>query len=137
MTNSISRRKMMATTAAVIPAAALAGTPALAMPAVPVEGSLAGVVKRYFAEIDAFNSTHHATDEESNAHADATYERTLSMMIGVPARTGEDALAVLDWLLREGVNLNCTYGDIDEECAYGRAATWLVDTLHDYLAATA
>jgi hypothetical protein len=79
-------------------------------------GQLATLVHRYFDEVDAFNTralTDASTDEEADALAEATYNATLRQMIGVPARTMGDALAALDWLIKEGADLENEYaGDL-------------------------
>ena len=49
------------------------------------------------------------TDEENDALAEATFEATREQMVGVPARTAEDALAALDWLIKEGVDFETDY----------------------------
>jgi hypothetical protein len=66
---------------------------ALGIPATGEPGELAALIRRYWAEVDILNATHHETDEEFDAHCEATYDKTLSEMIGVPARAAEDALA--------------------------------------------
>jgi hypothetical protein len=58
-------------------------------------------IRRYDAEAEAFNSTEHKTDEESDAHADSTYNRTCSEFVGVPAMTAASAIAALDFVIRE------------------------------------
>jgi hypothetical protein len=66
-------------------------------------GELAALINRYFAQVEAFNSFEgDRTDEEANTTAAATYEATLAQMIGVSARSGEDARAAFEFLLKEG-----------------------------------
>jgi hypothetical protein len=58
---------------------------------------LAALVARYRTEVDAFNNR--TTDFETErawALADATYNATIKQMIGVSARTAEDALDAID-----------------------------------------
>jgi len=79
---------------------------------------------RYWAEIDAFNVSgfnpvtgQYRSDKKSDAVAAATYEKTLLAMVGVPARTREDALAALDWLIKEGTDLDeLNQGDWNPFC---------------------
>jgi glycerol kinase len=97
-------------------------------------GQLAALVNRYFAEVDAFNAralSDGYTDEEADALADATFEATLRQMIGVPARTTEDALAALDWLIKEGADLESEYGEGDR--MFGGVVTSLVDAIRDHI----
>ena len=98
-------------------------------------GQLAGLVSRYFAEVDVFNATAHQTDEESDAHAESTCLATLRRIIGTPARTADDALAAMDWLIKENADFKNELGDT--ESIYGRAVTSLVDALRGYIASTA
>jgi hypothetical protein len=94
-------------------------------------------VKRYFAEIDAFNGfviTDNRGDEEANAMAEATYEATRERMIGVPARSAEDALAAMDWLTKEGVDFETELGD---DGPHEQVVTSLVDAIRNYIVSTA
>jgi len=67
-TKRISCRKALAVVAPVPAVAALGALPARA------EGpsELAALIRRYWAEVDVFNSTDHANDADSDAHAEAT-----------------------------------------------------------------
>ena len=38
--------------------------------------------------------------------ADTTWKKTMKEMIGLPARTADDALAALDWLVRDDAELD-------------------------------
>jgi hypothetical protein len=76
--------------AAVVPFAAQAGG-----------GELAALCRLYWQQVDEFNSTDHYTDEHSDRHAAETYERTVRLMTGAPARNAEDALAAIDWLIKK------------------------------------
>ncbi len=90
------------------------------------------LVKRYFDEIDAFNAfalTDDRTDEEADACAEATYEATREQMIGVPARSAEDALAALDWVVKEGE-------DHFLQAADGEVLTSLFDAIRGYIVST-
>ena len=85
---------------------AIAAAPAVVALPVPTmaetgPSELAALVRRYFEEVEAFNSADHATDEESNALAEATYEATLEQIIRTPARTQADALAVIEFMEKE------------------------------------
>ena len=84
----------MAVVAAVPAAAAL---PALASH-VESGGQLATLVKQYFDQVDIFNATEHQTDEESDAHAAATFETTMRRMAETPIRSADDAVALVDWM---------------------------------------
>jgi hypothetical protein len=97
---------------------------------------LAALVHRYFAEVDAFNTralSDPSTDEEADALAAATYNATLRQMIGVPARSMGDALAALDWLIKEGADLESEYaGDL----FFGEIVTSLVDAIRGHIVST-
>jgi hypothetical protein len=97
--HAINRRKAL-TVVASVPAAVALSTTALASVGEPSE--LAALVRRYFAEIDAFNTfARNRTDEEADAFAASTFEKTMRQIVGVPARTRKDALAALEFLERE------------------------------------
>jgi hypothetical protein len=102
-------------------------------------GSLAALVKRYTEEVDVFNATDHETDEESDAHAESTYQATLKQMVGLPARTAEDALAALDWLIYEGADLSSEYDlhGLDVVNKFSCTVTSLMNAVRDYIAKTA
>jgi hypothetical protein len=119
--NRIDRRKALTIVAAAPAAVALGAGSALAG---GQGGELAALVKRYFEQVEVFNATEHETDEQSDAHAEATFEATLDALDGVPVRTREDALAVLEFLERENV--------IEK---WGQAEA-LVDALREYIAST-
>jgi hypothetical protein len=53
-------------------------------------------------------------------------------MIGVPARTAEDALAAIDFLIRE----NASFEDLDYDNHWGRVMTSLVDAIRGYIVST-
>lgn len=94
---SLSRRSVMAGSAAAVTA-----IPSLALPVAAREGGeLAALVRRYFAEVDAFN----ADPPEDNKAYFATQPQDLSLRaIGKTAvRTKQDALAVLEFMEREDV----------------------------------
>jgi hypothetical protein len=125
---AIARRKLMQGGAALAVAAA-----------VPVAakaeggGELARLVRLYFDQCDAFNAYADRTDDaaEEMAYADAladeTFDETMRKMVGVPVRTREDALAVLEWLVKDDAI------ELDEEYAFGRTAASLISALRSYL----
>ena len=115
--NPVTRRSVMAGSAAVV-----AAVPAFGLTkGVDGPSELAALVKRYFEQIAIFNDTRHETDDEFDAHAAATFEPVMDAMQGTPVRSEEDALAVVDILIRE----NC----VDWHWAEG-----MVEELHAYLA---
>jgi hypothetical protein len=76
------------------------------------DGELAKLIRLYFRQCDEFNTTPHPTDEEFDAHAASTFQATLGRMYGVPVRTADDAVALVDWL--EGEELVEDFiGDLD------------------------
>ena len=131
-TTNINRRRALAVVAAV-PVAAALGDSSFTM---GEPGELATLVKRYSAEIDAFNawcSSCDPNDDELDGRAEATYEATMGRMVGVPALTSEDALAALDWLIKDEADL----GHIDHEwrewSASSRVTGSLVDAIRGYI----
>lgn len=126
--HKIDRRKALTVVATAPVAIALGG--ALASGG---GGQLAALVRRYFAEIEAFNAAaKYETDDESDARAEATFDITVRQIVGVPARSAEDAIAALDWITRDGGQcmIELGYGD------YGRAAESLMNTVRGYLIST-
>jgi hypothetical protein len=63
--------------------------------------TLAELGKRYFAELEIFNALEAKTDEQTDAQAE-TWKATERLMVGVPVRSNEDALAAVDWLINHG-----------------------------------
>ena len=115
-------------------AAAVTAIPAVGL-CKGVEGpsELAALIRRYYEEVDAFSSVDHLTDAAADAHADATFNATMAEMIGVPARTANDALAAMEWLLREGAD---SMIDFDPHgTLWTRTCLSLVNAVRDYLAA--
>jgi len=105
-------------------------------------GELAALCRRYWQQVDAFNNLEDLSDDESDAHAAATFERTVRLMIGVSARNAEDALAALDWLIKESTNmylvLNDTAGDaFDPDNDLDCLTVSLVRAVRGYIASTA
>jgi hypothetical protein len=104
---TINRRRALAVVAAVPAAVALGG----AAVTFGEPGELAALVRRYFEEVEYFNATgfdgtDYRSDEESDALAESTFDKTMHEMVGVPARSREDALAALEWLTKDGANLD-------------------------------
>jgi hypothetical protein len=132
----LNRRSLIARGAIGAAAVALTAGPALGSAfALDEPGQLAALVHRYFDEVDAFNA--HAlsdgcTDDEADALAETTFNATLRQMIGVPARTTADALAALDWLIKEGANLEDEYGG-EDVLFFGEVVTSLVDAIRDHI----
>ena len=98
-------------------------------------GELAALVRQYFKQVAAFNKTSvgdYRTDEQNDALAEATYEATQERMIGVPARTAEDALAALDWLIKEGVDFEIDYSD-EPDGRHEEVVVSLVTAIRSYI----
>ena len=111
----LSRRSVMAGSAA-----ALTAIPALALPVAASEGGeLAALVRRYFAEVEAFNAD--PPEDYEAFFATQPSDLTVREMVGVPVRTREDALAVIEFMERD----NCIemYGPVES----------LVDGLRGYI----
>jgi len=126
----INRRRALAVVAAVPAAAALGGS-AFTM---GEPGELAALVRRYFAETEAFCSfARDRTDEECDAFAATTYEGTMERMVGIPAWTAEDALAALDWLIKDEANLGHLDTESREWHVGSRVAGSLVDAIREYI----
>jgi hypothetical protein len=89
--------------------------------------SLATLVRRYWDEVDAEPNL----DDEGNVNASA--QATMSRMMGVPARSSEDALAALDFLLAEGVDLGREHDPIHltEVDGLSEITTSLVHAIRD------
>lgn len=101
----------------------------------PHAAELSELVRRYFAEIDSYDRRTFRDDAEANAVADRTFGATLKHMVGVPARTPDDALAALDWLVREGADLESDYysDEAGDRSLHGRVVTSLVDAVRGYI----
>jgi hypothetical protein len=129
MTHQINRRKALTVVAAAPVAVAAFPSIALGEP-----GELANLIRKYWSEIDFFNTrTLGWSDEESDAFAAQTFEATLEQLIGVPARSADDAIAALEWVLKEG-----KYNMISFSWEpHGSAAQSLINAARDYLAGRA
>jgi hypothetical protein len=95
--------------------------------------SLASLVHRYWEEVDADP----VLDEDGNVCGLARV--TMSEMVGVPVETGEDALAALDFLVADGVDLGQKYDPLylTEGDRLGAVTTSLVHALREHLAGNA
>jgi hypothetical protein len=110
--------------------------------AVAERGELASLIDLYWRQVDAFNATQFLNDDEINALAAITYETTRKRMVGVPARTAEDAVAALDWLIKDGCDLSILSddgGDSESDGPIGDCHTLvvsLVNAIRGYIEAT-
>lgn len=95
--------------------------------------SLASLVQHYWEEVDG------DPDLDDEGKVNATARLTMSKMVGVPAETAEDALAALDCLLAEGVDLGQDYDPINLSGGNGLCVTTtsLTHAIRDYLAGNA
>ena len=124
----INRRKALSIVAAAPAAVALSPTAFASVGEDAEPGELAALVRRYFAEVDAFNNDPRIADDfESDKLAAATYERTLRKIVRTPARTADDAVAAIDCLLKDSDG--CMV-ETDEDSVHGA----LIRTVRTYLA---
>jgi hypothetical protein len=135
---AIDRRKLMIGGAVGAAAtAATVGLPALAKLSAEGAGQLAALITRYFAEMDAFeNRLTDFKDEKADALADATYNKTMSQMVGVPALTVADASAALEWIMRENEQTGIDFDDTDDCSNHTKTAASLVRAVKEYIAST-
>jgi len=136
----IHRRELLRGTGVAALAAGVAMVP-LAAKAVSGGGELAALIRLYGQQVDQYNAMDDYSDEHGDRVAAATYERTARLMIGVPARNAEDALAALDWLIKESANqylvLNDTAGDaFDPDNDLDCLTVSLVRAVRGYVAST-
>src|ERR1700757_2835404 len=111
-------------------AVTLAAVPALAAgipKSIPEGGELARLVRRYFAEVAAFNADPRLDDDGFFA-ADQPFDATLKQMLGVPVRCPEDALAGVEWLIGQDCMI-----ELGGDLIYGQVAGSIVTALRDYL----
>ncbi len=95
----INRRQALAGAGAVAGALAIAD-PVLA--ALPKPDRLEMLIRRYNTQTEFFDTQpDHITDDEANALAEATFDKTLVELTGVPATTAAGALAALAFIERE------------------------------------
>lgn len=133
MTHALTRRSVTAGLAAavtIVPGVALAK-------AAPGQTSeLAALIRRWWAEGDAFNALpNDILGDHASAIANSTYNATANQMIGVPARTPEDTLAAIEWLIREDdANERIHFDDSVCGCLYDRVSHSLMHAVRDYLA---
>lgn len=123
------RRDILKSSAAATAAAGLLAS-GVALPHPTEGGELATLIARYFTEVDAFNAAPGEDDAAFEAKASSTYEATLHKMIGMPVHTPGDAVAAIDWILRDGEDclIDFNYGP------YGAAAASLLKEVKIYLA---
>jgi hypothetical protein len=95
---------------------------------------LAALINRYWAQVDAWNAIEDKTDEEF--HADTPFDATLEQMVDVPARTADDAVAAIDWILKEGKEDTSIGFDRDSDMLFDRIAVSLMDAVRGYVVAT-
>lgn len=104
--------------------------------------SLASLVRRYWDECDAFSESPIEPDKEVKRDTYGRAEQaisepmrqTLSQINGVSVRTAEDACAVFDFLVDDGVDL-ADYNPLGSNVSlYTIAVTSAVDGLRRYLA---
>jgi hypothetical protein len=136
---NIARRELLRGTGVAALAAGAAVVPFVGTRA--AGGELAALCRRYWEQVEVFNNLEDLSDDESDAHAAATFECTVRLMIGVPARNAEDALAALDWLIKESTNmylvLNDTAGDaFDPNNDLDCLTVSLVRAVRGYIAST-
>ena len=116
MTTHIKRRRAL-TVVAAVPAIAV-------LPALPgAGGELTALVRRYFAEVDVFNTSPDLGDDDY-FHADQPFDTTLREMIG-------DADAAVQVVLPEG---EACMIDFRSEAACDKAAASCLHALRYYLA---
>lgn len=58
---------------------------------------LAALIRRYWSEVDAFNAN--APEDDDDYIADQRYDLTMAEMVGVQARSADDAIAAMDWII--------------------------------------
>jgi hypothetical protein len=95
-----------------------------------IKPDLSSLVRLYFQQVDDFNSRAtraDETDKEANALLDRTAIKTMRKMIGVPVESREDALAALDWLIKEDAI------EMSGDAPFERAAASIVYALRGYL----
>ena len=112
MSTHINRRRALAAVAA-IPAAFAVCAPLSFAEGKP--GELASLIRRCFAEIDAFKNADWL-ENDYNFLADQPFDVTLRELIGLPAQNAEDALCVIEFIMREGEGCAIIGG----ESLYGR-----------------
>jgi hypothetical protein len=122
MQSNIDRRKAL-TTLGMAGAVALVTPAAIAANTGPSE--LATLIHRYRAEIDEWEAIPDKTDEFF--HAETPFDATMQQMIGVPARTRDDAIAAFQFI-RDEFELEDRYGGYLAD-----ALTSLLDAVNGYI----
>ena len=117
-------------------AAAVTAIPALGLPIGVVmakgePGQLAALIRRYWAEVDAFNADP-AMEDDGLYFSEQPFDLTARQMIGVPARSADDALAAIELVIRDGEH---SMIELDPDGSkWARLHTSLVTAVRDYLA---
>ena len=128
MSTHINRRNALAAMAAVPAAFAVCAPLSFAE---GKSGALATLIRRYFAELEAFqNADSDWLQDDHNFLADQPYDATLRELIGIPAHSADDALCAIEFILREGEGCAIIGG----ESLYGRVGESLATAIRDYLA---
>jgi hypothetical protein len=129
----LSRREALRGTGVAALAAGAAVVP-LGLSANPsAGGELAALLREYWRQSEIFEATNHLTDAEANADAARLWEETLRPLIGVPARTTEDALAAIDYILSVGEHSMIELG-ADDDRLFPRVEYSLLNAVRNYLA---
>jgi hypothetical protein len=102
--------------------------------AVPLIANASGdkvlsLISLYHRQVEACFG-HDNTDDETDAIAAATFERTMVEICRTPATTAAGALAVLDLIFRDKLDLHC------EQFYPDRQTIMLFGTIRDYIAST-
>lgn len=92
---------------------------------------LAALMRRCISEMSAFDfNAPYLTDQEAEVLAETTFTRTMREIADVPARTRDDALAALDWLIFLWADLSCSDWD-----PYPEVTRSLLDAIRNYIEA--
>jgi hypothetical protein len=94
------------------------------------KNQLARLVRRYFAEVESFDTAGCNDDGEADSLAAATFEATLRRIIDVPVQSKEDAIAAMDWLIYEGKDSMIELGG--DHSIYAQVSGHLVTAVRKY-----
>jgi hypothetical protein len=139
---ALSRRSVTTGLAAAVAAVPGVGLSMAAKAATTERSELASLIDLYWRQVDAFNDTPFDNDVDFDVQALMTYEATRERMVGVPARTAEDAVAALDWLIRDECELSVLSEDGGCSEADGPIGDYhtlvlsLVNAIRDYIKST-
>jgi hypothetical protein len=122
-TNTIDRRKLLGTLGTAGAVALVTRASVIAANSEPSE--LATLIHRYRAEIDEWEAIPDKTDEFF--HARTPFDVAMHKMIGVPARTRDDAIAAFQFI-RDEFELEDRYGGYLAD-----ALTSLLDAVKSYI----